>query len=65
MAAGTHGDALDVVTQHLPVALGAALAETLAALATTGHLIYGCWWSVNAQQNNLCVIDAVSVGAAQ
>jgi hypothetical protein len=31
------GDALDVVAQHLPVALGAALAETLTALATSGH----------------------------
>jgi hypothetical protein len=28
------GDTLDVVTKNLPVALGTALAETLAALAT-------------------------------
>ena len=28
------GDALDVVTKNLPVALGTALAEALAALAT-------------------------------
>jgi len=31
------GDALDVVAEHLAVALGAALAETLAALATSRH----------------------------
>ncbi len=36
-ADGGLGDALDVVTQHLAVALGAALAEALAALATTRH----------------------------
>ena len=33
----THGDALDVVAQHLAVALGAALAQTLATLATARH----------------------------
>jgi len=33
-ADGGLGDALDVVTKNLAVALGAALAETLAALAT-------------------------------
>ena len=31
------GDALDVVTEHLAVALGAALAEALAALAASRH----------------------------
>uniref|UniRef100_A0A8R7P6Q7 Uncharacterized protein n=1 Tax=Triticum urartu TaxID=4572 RepID=A0A8R7P6Q7_TRIUA len=31
------GDALDVVAQHLPVALGAALAQPLASLAAPGH----------------------------
>jgi hypothetical protein len=31
------GDSLDVVTENLPVALGAALAETLATLSTSGH----------------------------
>uniref|UniRef100_A0A8R7P195 Uncharacterized protein n=1 Tax=Triticum urartu TaxID=4572 RepID=A0A8R7P195_TRIUA len=31
------GDALDVVAQHLPVALGASLAEPLASLAAPGH----------------------------
>ncbi len=30
-------DALDVVAQNLAVTLGAALAETLAALSTSGH----------------------------
>ena len=35
----THGDALDVVAQHLAVALGAALSETLATLATTRHSV--------------------------
>ena len=34
---GTHGDALDVVAQHLAVALGAALAQTLTTLATARH----------------------------
>jgi hypothetical protein len=33
---GGLGDALDVVTENLPVALGTALAEALAALAA-------CW----------------------
>ena len=32
------GDALDVVPQHLPVPLGAALAQSLASLATSGHV---------------------------
>ena len=36
-ANGGLGDALDVVTQHLAVALGAALAESLAALSTSRH----------------------------
>eukprot|EP00955_Chlamydomonas_euryale_P111568 366074-Chlamydomonas_euryale.AAC.19 len=31
------GDALNVVTEHLAVALGTALAEALAALAASGH----------------------------
>ncbi len=31
------GRTLDVVTQHLAVALGAALAQALAALAAPGH----------------------------
>ena len=36
-ADGGLGDALDVVTQHLAVALGAALSESLAALSTSRH----------------------------
>ena len=36
-ADGGLGDALDVVTKHLAVALGAALAEALAALAASRH----------------------------
>ncbi len=35
----THGDALDVVAKDLAVALGAALAEALAALAASGHFL--------------------------
>uniref|UniRef100_A0A8R7QK66 Uncharacterized protein n=1 Tax=Triticum urartu TaxID=4572 RepID=A0A8R7QK66_TRIUA len=35
---GRLGDALDVVAEHLPVALGAALAEALPSLAAAGHL---------------------------
>ena len=35
-----HGDALNVITQDLAVALRAALAKTLTALATTGHSLY-------------------------
>ena len=31
------GDALDVVTQHLAMALGASLSESLASLSTSGH----------------------------
>ncbi|XBH76203.1 hypothetical protein VPH35_102885 [Triticum aestivum] len=34
---GRLGDALDVVAQHLPVALGAALAQPLPSLAAAGH----------------------------
>ena len=34
---GGLGDALDVVTEHLPVALGTALAQALAALAASRH----------------------------
>jgi len=34
---GRLGDALDVVVEHLAVALGAALAETLTSLVTSGH----------------------------
>uniref|UniRef100_A0A8R7VII8 Uncharacterized protein n=1 Tax=Triticum urartu TaxID=4572 RepID=A0A8R7VII8_TRIUA len=37
-AEGRLGDALDVVAEHLPVALGAALAEPLPSLAAAGHL---------------------------
>ena len=34
---GGLGDALDVVSQHLAVTLGASLAESLASLAASGH----------------------------
>jgi len=34
---GGLGDALDVVPQHFPVPLGAALAKTFAAFASSGH----------------------------
>ena len=34
---GRLGDALDVIPEHLPVTLGASLAESLASLATSGH----------------------------
>jgi hypothetical protein len=36
---GGLGDALDVVAEHLAVALGAALAESLTALAATRHAV--------------------------
>ena len=39
-ADGRLGDTLDVVAQDLTVTLGAALAETLAALSTCGLLVY-------------------------
>ena len=35
---GGLGDALDVVSQHLPVTLGASLAQSLASFATSGHV---------------------------
>ncbi len=34
---GRLGDALDVVPEHLPVTLGASLAESLASLAASSH----------------------------
>ena len=37
-ADGGLGDALDVVSQHLPVTLGASLAQSLASFATSGHV---------------------------
>jgi len=40
-ADGRLGDALDVVAQHLAVALRAALAESLAALSTSRHIKVG------------------------
>ena len=36
-ADGRLGDALDVVTQHLPVTLGASLSESFASFATSRH----------------------------
>jgi hypothetical protein len=36
-ADGGLSDALDVVSQHLAVTLGASLAQSLASLATSGH----------------------------
>ena len=35
---GGLGDALDVVTQHLPVTLSASLSESLASFASSGHV---------------------------
>lgn len=40
-ADGRLGDALDVVAEHLAVALGAALAQTLTALSSPRHAIIG------------------------
>jgi len=34
---GGLGDALDVVSQHLPVTLSASLSESLASFASSGH----------------------------
>ena len=38
-ADGRLGDALDVVPEHLAVALGAALSESLASLSTSRHVV--------------------------
>ncbi len=35
---GRLGDALDVIPEHLPVPLGASLAESLSSLAASSHL---------------------------
>ena len=35
---GGLGDALDVVSQHLPVTLGASLAQSLSSFTTSGHV---------------------------
>ena len=35
---GGLGDALDVVSQHLPVTLSASLSESLSSFATSGHV---------------------------
>ena len=35
---GWLGDALDVISQHLTVTLGASLSESLASFATSGHV---------------------------
>ena len=43
---GGLGDALDVITQHLAVPLGASLAETLSSLAASSH---GCRMNVGSQ----------------
>lgn len=43
---GRLGDALDVVAQHLAMALGASLAQSLSSLTATGHfflLMVGVW----------------------
>merc|ERR1719357_892993 len=39
-ADGGLGDALDVVTQHLAVTLGASLSESLASFAATRHVCF-------------------------
>jgi len=49
-ADGRLGDALDVVAEHLAVALGAALAEPLASLAAAGHLELVGWWLVGNEK---------------
>ena len=41
-ADGGLGDALDVVAEYLPVALGAALAQTLTALSASRHVCLRC-----------------------
>ena len=35
---GGLGDALDVIPQHLPVTLGASLAESLSSFASSSHV---------------------------
>ncbi|KAL4853699.1 histone H3 [Chlorella vulgaris] len=49
-ADGGLGDALDVVAQHLAVALGAALAEALSALAASRHDWLSWWWIVGFEE---------------
>ena len=39
---GGLGDALDVVSQHLPVTLGASLSKSLSSFATAGHVASCC-----------------------
>ena len=41
---GGLGDALDVISQHLPVPLGASLSQSLSSFATSGHV---AWLSAN------------------
>ena len=43
---GGLGDALDVVSQHLPVTLSASLSKSLSSFATSGH-IASCWFVSN------------------
>ena len=50
-ADGRLGDALDVVPEHLAVALGASLSEPLASLSTSGH----CWLLVLVLKCCVCV----------
>ena len=39
---GGLGDALDVVSQHLPVTLSASLSQSLSSFATAGHVASCC-----------------------
>ena len=39
---GRLGDALDIITQHLPVALGSTFTKTLSSLASACHVALSC-----------------------
>ena len=60
-ADGRLGDALDVVPEHLAVALGAALSEPLASLSASGHCC--CWWLVGGVKCSVCGLLAHCDGA--
>ena len=50
---GGLGDALDVVSQHLPVPLGASLSQSLSSFATSSHV---AWLSVNDAVSRDCIL---------
>jgi hypothetical protein len=61
------GDALDVVAQHLPVTLRAALAEPLATLTAPGHGFFrsGLWWAGEFPRKARLVALGVLIGGGR